>query len=66
MLPSYRAMLDREGMGGPEDLAAIGSADRVAEQIGTMFDAGATRLAASEFGTPDELAATREALRRLL
>ena len=66
MLPSYRSMLDREGMSGPEDLAAIGSADHVAEQIAAVFEAGATRLAASEFGTPDELAATRDALRRLL
>ncbi len=30
ILPSYRAMLDREGMAGPEDLAMIGSADAVA------------------------------------
>lgn len=66
MLPSYRAMLDREGMDGPADLAAIGSAAQVSERIGAMFDAGATRLAASEFGTPDELAATRQALIELL
>ncbi len=62
MLPSYRAMLDREGLDGPADLAAIGSAEQVKHRIGEMFDAGATRLAASEFGTPDELAATRQAL----
>ncbi len=66
MLPSYRAMLDREGMDGPADLAAIGTADQVAARIDEMFAAGATRLAASEFGTPDELAATRQALVELL
>ncbi len=66
MLPSYRAMLDREGLDGPADLAAIGSTDQVKDRIGEMFDAGATRLAASEFGTPDELAATRQALVELL
>ena len=61
-LPSYRAMMDREGVNGPEDLALIGSADQVAERLGAVADAGATTFAASEFGTPDELAATRELL----
>ncbi len=61
-LPSYRAMLDREGVAGPEDVAVIGSADEVATRLAGVDDAGATAFAASEFGTPDELAATRELL----
>lgn len=61
-LPSYRAMLDREGVAGPEDVAIIGSADQVAERLKAVADAGATTFAASEFGTPDEMAATRELL----
>ncbi len=65
MLPSYRAMLDREGMGGPADLALIGSADAVAGRIEEAGDAGATTVVASEFGTPDEQAATRELLKSL-
>ncbi len=62
MLPSYRAMLDREGMEGPADLAFVGSADQVAARIDEVADAGATTLVAAEFGTRDERAATRELL----
>jgi alkanesulfonate monooxygenase SsuD/methylene tetrahydromethanopterin reductase-like flavin-dependent oxidoreductase (luciferase family) len=65
MLPSYRAMLDREGMGGPEDLAFVGSADAVASRIAEVADAGATQLGAAEFGTRDEREATRELLKQL-
>lgn len=65
MLPSYRAMLDHEGLEGPADLAVVGSADQVAERLGAFDAAGATTIVAAEFGTPDELAATRELLKRL-
>ena len=65
MLPSYRAMLDREGMAGPEDLAMIGSADAVAARIAEVDASGATTFVAAEFGTPDEQAATRELLTSL-
>lgn len=65
-LPAYRAMLDREGAAGPEDVALIGSADQVAERLAGAFEAGATTVVANEFGTPDERAATREALATLL
>lgn len=61
-LPSYRSMLDREGVAGPEDVAIIGSADEVATRLAAVDDAGATAFAASEFGTPDERAATRDLL----
>ncbi len=65
MLPSYRAMLDREGMAGPDDLAFVGSADAVAARIAEVEAAGATTLVAAEFGTPDEQAATRDLLKTL-
>ncbi len=65
-LPSYRAMLDREGAGGPEDVAIIGHADEVATRIAGLFDAGATMFTAAEFGDSDELAATRDLLISLL
>jgi F420-dependent oxidoreductase-like protein len=42
MLPSYRAMLDREGVAGPEDVAIIGDADAVKEGIAKLRDAGVT------------------------
>ncbi len=65
ILPSYRAMLDREGMPGPEDLAMIGSGDAVAARIAEVEASGATSFVAAEFGTPDEQAATRELLTTL-
>jgi 5,10-methylenetetrahydromethanopterin reductase len=65
MLPSYRAMLDREGMEGPADLAFVGSADAVAARIAEVDTAGATTLVAAEFGHDDEKAATRELLKSL-
>ncbi|MFV1989331.1 MAG: TIGR03564 family F420-dependent LLM class oxidoreductase [Acidimicrobiales bacterium] len=65
-LPSYRAMLDREGASGPEDVAIIGSADEVATRISDLFDAGATMFSALEFGDTDEKSSTRELLVSLL
>jgi 5,10-methylenetetrahydromethanopterin reductase len=65
MLPSYRAMLDREGIERPADLAFIGPPDAVAARIHEAVAAGATTVVASEFGTPDERAATRELLKSL-
>jgi F420-dependent oxidoreductase-like protein len=64
-LPSYRAMLDREGLDGPEDLAVIGSAGEVAERLAGTADAGATTVVAAEFGTRDDRATTRELLTSL-
>jgi 5,10-methylenetetrahydromethanopterin reductase len=66
-LPSYRAMLDREGLDGPADLAIIADEDTVARRIQDFADAGVTDLAASEFGsTDDERTRTRALLRSLL
>ncbi len=65
-LPSYRAMLDREGYDGPEDIAIIGSAAEVSDRIGALADHGVTSCAAMAFGTLDEQAATRETLIGLL
>lgn len=65
-LPSYAAMLEREGASGPADIAVIGSAEQVAERLATFLDAGATEVAASIFGSTDERDETRAALARLL
>ncbi|MEI7544821.1 MAG: TIGR03564 family F420-dependent LLM class oxidoreductase [Mycobacteriaceae bacterium] len=66
-LPSYRAMLDREGVAGPADIAIIGSAAEVQDRVGALADIGVTDFAAVEFGaTPDEVRDTREALKGLL
>ena len=65
-LPSYRAMLDNEGLDGPADLALIGEADEIGERIDALSETGATLFAASEFGTEDQRRATREFLISLL
>ena len=54
-LPSYRAMLDREGVGGPADVAVVGSEEEVAAQVRQFSDAGATEFSAAVFGEPDEV-----------
>jgi len=66
-LPSYRAMLDREGAEGLGDLVITGSEDQVLEGLQALAGAGVTDFAASEVGaTPDERERTRAALRAFL
>ncbi|MEV4186833.1 TIGR03564 family F420-dependent LLM class oxidoreductase [Streptosporangium canum] len=62
-LPSYRAMLDREGAAGPADVAIVGDEDAVAAQIESLAQAGVTDFVAAEY-TSDRR--TREFLRTLL
>jgi 5,10-methylenetetrahydromethanopterin reductase len=47
MLPSYRAMLEREGAAGPADLAIVGDEQAVRAGIARIRDAGATDLNAA-------------------
>jgi 5,10-methylenetetrahydromethanopterin reductase len=66
-LPSYRAMLDREGAAGPEDIAITGSESEVVDRIRALADIGVTDFAAVEFpGNSDEAAATRAAAKRAI
>jgi F420-dependent oxidoreductase-like protein len=65
-LPSYRTMLDREGIAGPEDLAIIGDEATVEAGLRRFADAGATTVIANPFGSKDEVAYTREFLASLL
>lgn len=51
-LPSYRAMLDREGAEGPADVAIVGDAASVTAQIEAVFAAGATEFVAVPFFEP--------------
>ncbi|MGH9086990.1 MAG: TIGR03564 family F420-dependent LLM class oxidoreductase [Acidimicrobiales bacterium] len=53
-LPSYKAMLDREGAAQPSDIALVGTEDEVAGLAAALADAGATDLVASLVGNPDE------------
>ncbi len=57
-LPSYRAMLDREGARGPADVAILGDEDGVAASIERLAAAGATDFVASIVGTADERSRT--------
>jgi F420-dependent oxidoreductase-like protein len=54
--PSYQAVLDREGIGHPADLALIGDEETVAAGIRRYLDAGATdvRVSPAAFATDEE------------
>ena len=62
-LPSYRAMLDREGAGGPADVAVVGDEDAVAAAVRGIADTGATDFVAAPYGSRDELVRTFDVLR---
>jgi F420-dependent oxidoreductase-like protein len=64
-LPSYRAMLDREGAAEPADVAIVGDEDHVAGVIRGLGDIGVTDFAAVPAGTPEEIARTRALLRSI-
>jgi F420-dependent oxidoreductase-like protein len=66
ILPSYRAMLDREGLAGPADLALVGSEDEVRAGVERYAECGVTDFLAVEFGVDDEAPRTRDLLRSLL
>jgi F420-dependent oxidoreductase-like protein len=63
-LPSYRAMLDREGYAGPEDAAIIGDENTVSDRIDELADAGVNEFAAVTFDpSPEGRERTRALLR---
>jgi F420-dependent oxidoreductase-like protein len=62
MLPSYRAMLDREGAAGPADVAIVGDAPTVTSAVAHLGEIGVTDFAPALFGSRAERVATREAL----
>jgi F420-dependent oxidoreductase-like protein len=65
-LPSYRAMLDREGAAGPEDIAVVGDEDAVAARVDEFAKAGVTDLVAAEFAAREDRVRTRAFLKSLL
>ncbi|HEX2381423.1 MAG TPA: LLM class F420-dependent oxidoreductase [Acidimicrobiales bacterium] len=66
-LPSYRAMLDREGAHGPADVALVGDEATVRSGVERLAEAGATDFLAAEFGATDsERSRTRDLLRSLV
>ena len=64
-LPSYRAMLDREGAEGPGDVALVGDEEAVAAQVRALEDAGATEFSAACFGNEETMRRTTDLLRGL-
>jgi F420-dependent oxidoreductase-like protein len=66
VLPSYRAMLDREGYGGPEDAAIIGDEATVKDRLDELSAAGVDEYVGATFdASPEGRARTRAVLRAL-
>jgi F420-dependent oxidoreductase-like protein len=65
-LPSYRAMLDREGAAGPADVAITGDEETVGAQIMALAQAGVTDFVAGEFGRGEDAVRTRALLTSLI
>jgi F420-dependent oxidoreductase-like protein len=65
-LPSYRAMLDREGAAGPADVAMVGDEVTISKEVERLVSAGVTELLAAPFGSAAEQRRTIDLLARLL
>ena len=66
-LPSYKAMMDREGVDGPAGLAIVGTEAEVRDQLTELESIGVTDFNAGIFtADPEELARTRSVLREWL
>ncbi len=65
-LPSYRAMLDREGAAQPGDVVLTGDEDAVAAQIRDLEEAGVTDFVAAEYSRGDDQVRTRALLKSLI
>ncbi len=61
-LPSYRAMLDREGAAGPGDVGLFGSREQVLDQLHALASAGVTEFSAAVSASGDEREATHDVL----
>jgi F420-dependent oxidoreductase-like protein len=65
-LPSYRAMLDREGAQGPADVVITGDERAVAQQLDALAAAGATDFVAAAFPVGEDRPASLERTRAAL
>jgi alkanesulfonate monooxygenase SsuD/methylene tetrahydromethanopterin reductase-like flavin-dependent oxidoreductase (luciferase family) len=61
-LPSYAAMLKREGASAPADVSLIGSKEQVLEQLHELAEAGVTEFSGAPSGTSEEREGAIEAL----
>jgi 5,10-methylenetetrahydromethanopterin reductase len=65
-LPSYRAMMDREGVDDASGLAIVGNEAAVRDEIAALAGIGVTDFNAAIFpGSPDEAERTRAVLREM-
>lgn len=65
-LPSYRAMLDREGAANPGEVTLTGDEESVAAQIAALREAGVTDFITVEFSRGEDQARTRALLKSLM
>lgn len=63
--PSYRAVLDREGVAGPADLLVAGDERVVERELGRFADAGTTEFLAYPVGSAEEQSRTVKLLASL-
>jgi hypothetical protein len=63
-LPSYAAMMQREGATTASDLAIVGSAEQILDKLSSLEEAGVTEFSASIMGAGDDRDATLDALSR--
>jgi F420-dependent oxidoreductase-like protein len=64
-LPSYRAMLDREGASMPSDVALLGTEEEVVARLSRLAEAGATDFVAAIVGSTQERERTMSLLASL-
>ncbi len=64
-LPSYAAMMAREGATEPADVGLIGSREQVIDLVGQLAQAGVTEFSASATGTSQERSDTLDLLAEL-
>jgi F420-dependent oxidoreductase-like protein len=64
-LPSYRAMLDREGAAGPGDAAIVGDEDAVRGALSELDTAGVSDFSAAPIGSREEIKRTMALFREL-
>jgi 5,10-methylenetetrahydromethanopterin reductase len=65
-MPSYRRMVEAEGVAAPVDLALVGGDDEVRDRLHALVAAGATEVLANVVGDEEERARTRALLRTLV
>lgn len=65
-LPSYRAMLDREGAAGPGDIAVVGDEETVRKGLLGYADVGVTDLSAAAYGSPEAVQRTLDLVKSML